>query len=150
VPQAGQACSRCSQHRWLLVLLQVLGFLLLLGLMLLAAQRIWVCGLRQRTTTEPQIMQVAMLWLQLLGLMPLLSTPWPQPVEGVLLLASSIIYGSTGFGSNGLSLDCLVDSLLLSRVATLAPGQMPPAAIRLVLKVGVAEMHSDTASHCNN
>lgn len=135
VPHAGQACSRCSQQCWLLVLLQVLSFLLLLGLMLLAAQRVWVCGLRHRTSAEPQVMQVATLWLQLLGLLPLLRTPWPQAVEGVLLLVSSIIYGSTGFGANGLSLDCLVDNILLARGRALTPGQMPPAAIRLVLKV---------------
>jgi hypothetical protein len=119
----------------LLVFLQVLAFLLLLGIMLLSAQRAWVAGTHTHPDLRPQVMQVATLYLQLLGLLPVLRTSWPAAVETILLLVSAVMYGSTGFGSNGLGLDCLMDRLSHQAGAM----ALPPAAIRLILKVGPSD-----------
>jgi hypothetical protein len=140
VPQAGQACSQCSPHVGLLVFLQVLAFLLLLGIMLLSAQRAWAAGTHTHPDLRPQVMQVATLYLQLLGLLPVLRTSWPAAVEAILLLVSAVMYGSTGFGSNGLGLDCLMDRL--SHQYGWAALPLPPAAIRLILKVRWLPVHS--------
>jgi hypothetical protein len=93
--------------------------------------------------------QVLTLYLQLLGLLPLLRTPWPMAVEGLLLVVSSIMYGTSGLGSISLGLDCLLGALLAPQHHAQDPGTgsnstvsshvgagpLPAPALRLLIKV---------------